>query len=436
MQGPMLGAVTAESILVWARFSGPYPVSLEIARDSQFKEEVRRIESESTHENDYCVVFEVTGLEPKTGYFYRFYIDGQRPKYYRKYPSSQFETAPPPQEPVAFSIGMGSCARYQEDPLQTIWLEVSRHAPDLFFWLGDNIYGDSLHGDILAEEYRRQRAVPYLQPINRTIPQLATWDDHDFGLNDHDRTNPVKEEALESFKRYWANPAYGLPETPGVFFEYQYGGVDFFFLDGRYYRDPYFEEDNQDKTLLGAAQLAWLKQGLSRSESPFKVLVCGSGWTSLKGPGGDSWSSMLTERNALFAWITENQIEGVVLVSGDVHRSELNIIPWSEHGGYDFYELVASPLAQGTSTDLRRDIWEVYFDDPVTDAPSFGLLEFDLTREDPEMRYQVIDGLGHEHYENFSVRASELKPGIVSWKDKVGRVERDRHAAFLKQMEP
>lgn len=430
----MLGAVTEDSILIWARFSGPYPVSLEIARDSKFEETVCRIESEAMPENDYCVEFKVDGLRPGTSYFYRFYINGQRPKYYRKYPSSQFQTAPNPRERSAFSVGMGSCARYQEDPLQTIWLEVYRHQPDLFFWLGDNIYGDSLDGGILAEEYRRQRAVPYLQPVNRTIPQLATWDDHDFGLNDHDRTNPVKEEALEIFKRYWANPAYGLPETPGVFFDYHYGGIDFFFLDGRYYRDPYFKEDNRDKTLLGEAQLSWLKDGLLESEAPFKVLVCGSGWTSLKGPGGDSWSSMLTERDALFEWITENGIEGVVLVSGDVHRSELNIIPWSEKGGYDFYEFVASPLAQGTSTDLRPDIWEIYYDDPVTDAPSFGLLEFDLTRKDPEIRYRVIDGLGHEHYENFSIRASDLKPGVISWTDKVGKAEIGRHAAFLERM--
>ncbi|MFQ5739432.1 MAG: iron-containing alcohol dehydrogenase, partial [Acidobacteriota bacterium] len=67
--------------------------------------------------------------------------------------------------------------------------------------------------DILAEEYRRQREVPRLQPLLRSRPQLAIWDDHDYGLNDSDRTNPVKKEALRVFQQYWANPAYGLPRA-------------------------------------------------------------------------------------------------------------------------------------------------------------------------------------------------------------------------------
>lgn len=428
MQGPMLGSVTPDSINVWARLNGPYPAMLEVARDPYFQKDLMAFRAQARQETDYCILFQATGLEPGTEYFYRFRVAGEKPKYFRKYPPFSFQTAPLGH--AEFTVGLGSCVRFQEDPIQTIWLEVAKQDPDLFFWLGDNIYGDSLIPEILAEEYRRQRNIPYLQQVNRTIPQLATWDDHDFGLNDHDRTNPVKEGALEVFKTYWANPSYGLPETPGVFFQYTYGGVDFFFLDGRYYRDPYYLKDDENKTLLGVAQMQWLKRGLQSSKAPFKVLICGSGWTSLKGPEGDSWSSMLTERNALFQWITDNQIEGVVLVSGDVHRSELNIIPWSERGGYDFYEFVSSPLAQGTSDKRRPEMWEIAFEDPIVGAASFGILDFDLTVKDPILRYRVIDALGHQHYENFQVRASELVPGKASWMEKVSKQTRAQHERY------
>ena len=62
----------------------------------------------------------------------------------------------------------------------------------------------------------------------RRVPQLAVWDDHDFGLNNYDRRHPAKEAALATFRRYWPNPSFGTPEVPGVFFAYRYGGVDFF----------------------------------------------------------------------------------------------------------------------------------------------------------------------------------------------------------------
>ena len=87
----------------------------------------------------------------------------------------------------------------------------------------------------------------------RHTPLVYMWDDHDFALNNHDRTNPIKFEALEVFKDYWANPSYGLPEVPGVFFRYSYGAVDFFFVDDRFYRDPNSDPDTPEKTMLGKA---------------------------------------------------------------------------------------------------------------------------------------------------------------------------------------
>ena len=87
---------------------------------------------------------------------------------------------------------------------------------------------------------RRQPSVPGFQPVGRNVLQLAVWDDHAYSLNDHDRISPVKDEALTTFRRYWANPGYGTADVPGVFFRHRYGGVDFFFLDCRYYRDPTF----------------------------------------------------------------------------------------------------------------------------------------------------------------------------------------------------
>ena len=129
-------------------------------------------------------------------------------------------TAPEEKWRGKFSVAFGSCARYGWNSEQTIWRGVATMKPDLFFWLGDNVYVDSRNPESFPEEYRRQREVALAQHVLRTVPQLATWDDHDYGLNDQDRTNPMKDVGYRTFTQYWANPSAGTSEAKGVFFSY------------------------------------------------------------------------------------------------------------------------------------------------------------------------------------------------------------------------
>ncbi|MBT3480225.1 MAG: hypothetical protein HN457_02175 [Opitutales bacterium] len=425
LQGPMVGAVEPETIRIWARVTGEHEVAVEYGTDPFLINSRQSRSMVAKVEDDFTVVIELKDLAPGTDYYYRVLVEGEGPKYLKNKRPFRVRTAPV--EATRFTVGFGSCVRYGEDRVQPIWKEVQVANPDLFFWLGDNIYGDTLRAEVLAEEYRRQRDVALLQPVIRSIPQLATWDDHDFALNDHDRENPLKNESLRIFKQYWANSSYGLANVPGVFFEYEYGGVDFFFLDDRMYRDPYTKSDNAGKTMLGKGQLRWLKQALVRSDSPFKVIVSGSGWTSSKGEEGDSWAAALTERNALFEFIRERSIDGVVLLSGDTHRGEFNAIPWSEKGGYDFFELVSSPLAQEPSEVDRPMVWEPQMREPYSYSPNFGLLTFDMTAQDPWLRFELINVWGDSVWDATELKASELRNGVSSWKSKSSRRTRERY---------
>ena len=258
MQGPMVGAVTPTEALIWARTTGEYAVTIEYGTDLELFSP-RSVEATARKASDYTLVLRLTGLEPATEYFYRVLVNGKPDRYIKRFAPLRFRTAPPAGEAASFRVAFGSCPKFQDDRFQPIWPVIVELEPDLFFWIGDNVYADTLDPDILREEYRRQRDVAGLQPLLHNVPNLAVWDDHDFGLNNHDRTNPIKVESLEIFKQYWANPGYGLPETPGVFFRYSYGAVDFFFLDDRYHRDPDADPDTPDKTMLGRAQLDWLE---------------------------------------------------------------------------------------------------------------------------------------------------------------------------------
>jgi len=374
-------------------------------------------------------VVTLTGLAPSTEYFYRVLVNGKPDRYIKRFAPLRFRTAPSAGEAASFRVAFGSCPKFQDDRFQPIWPVIVELEPDLFFWIGDNVYADTLDPDILREEYRRQRDVPGLQPLLHNVPNLAVWDDHDFGLNNHDRTNPIKQDALAIFEQYWANTGYGLPDTPGVFFRYSYGAVDFIFLDDRYYRDPDADPDTPDKTMLGRAQLDWLKSELDGSKAVFKVLIAGGGWTVAKGEGGDSWAGYLHERDRLFDFIRDEEIAGVILVSGDSHIGELNAIPWSEHGGYDYYDLVSSPLAQEPpSSWLHRRpelrIRPVYFQ-----GSNVGVIDF-IFEGEPRAMYRLYDFIGREVWEPFVIRADELVNGVRSWPDKIEGEELTRHQNF------
>src|SRR3546814_12661144 len=84
----------------------------------------------------------------------------------------------------------------------------------MFLWLGDNIYADSDQPDALVDLYARGRTVERLEPLLRSVPQLATWDDHDFGYNDSDGRSAYKAQSLPVFRSFWANPSYGESDKP------------------------------------------------------------------------------------------------------------------------------------------------------------------------------------------------------------------------------
>jgi len=427
LQGPMLGAVSPTSALIWIRASDEYDVTVEYGATSDFANSQHSRAVRTSAENYYAATLSIDSLEANTNYFYRILLDGTPPAYAQNISSTYFTTAPAPGASAQFTVGTGSCARFAEDPHQLIWNTVNARNPDFFVWLGDNIYGDTARADVLSAEYQRQRDVGTFAPIAPRIPQLAIWDDHDYGVNNGGRRNPIKTEALRVFKNFWANPSHGLPDAPGIFFHYQYGGVDFFFLDVRYYRDPNSEPDYAGKTMLGDRQKDWLKSGLKASTAAFKVLVSGSAWSKAKGPGGDSWSSFMSERNEILNYIRDEKIGGVVLVSGDTHVAELNAIPWSEKGGYDFYDLTSSPLAQDTSTSWlerrpERRIRQVYFG-----SVNFGLLTFDMRTADPALQYNVVNYIGDNVWQPFHIKASELINGVASWEEKMDDLSRLRY---------
>ena len=91
-------------------------------------------------------------------------------------------------------IAFGSCSK-QYNPNQ-LWLDILENDPDIWIWLGDNIYGDTHDMDLMAEKYAHQKAdTGYQLLIKSGTHIIGTWDDHDYGVNDSGRNYARKEES-------------------------------------------------------------------------------------------------------------------------------------------------------------------------------------------------------------------------------------------------
>src|SRR5262245_54578913 len=101
-------------------------------------------------------------------------------------------------------ILFGCCAR--QDQPEPIWDPIVAAKPDLFLMIGDNIYGDSQDMEILRAKYKLLGEKPGFKKLRETCPLLATWDDHDFGVNDGGADYPKREESQQVFMEFFKIP--------------------------------------------------------------------------------------------------------------------------------------------------------------------------------------------------------------------------------------
>lgn len=258
-------------------------------------------------------------------------------------------------------IAFGSCAD-QEDP-QPIWEAVRAWQPQLFLFLGDNVYGDVRGGAMLElrAAYARAAAIPGMAQLRRETPHLAVWDDHDYGRNDAGAEFPWKQQSKDLFCEFW-RVARDDPRRrrEGLHHAAVFGPpgqrTQIVLLDTRWFRsklrrtdrfgapgrERYVPDDDAAKTMLGDAQWTWLEEQLRRPAelrlivSSIQVLAEGHGW--------ERWGNLPRERARLLDLIAATRASGVVFLSGDRHLGAF----------YRQADDVPYPLHEMTSSGLTK----------------------------------------------------------------------------------
>jgi alkaline phosphatase D len=154
----------------------------------------------------------------------------------------------------------------------------------------------------------------------------------------------------------------------------------------------------------------WLKKTLQNSNAPFKVISSGTMWSDYITPGKDSWGTWDTEgREELFQFIEDENISGVLLVSGDRHGTRGFTIPRSEE--FSFYEFqVASLGGVPGPPAMAKDTSTQLYGYRGTDKIAFGEFTFDTSGDSPMVTFRLIDEFGTISDE-IVLQFEELTPG-------------------------
>jgi alkaline phosphatase D len=357
--GPMQGYLAARSAVVWVQTPGAAEVALEYAPidrpDAKRRTPIKRTDALG----QFCAHLVMDDLTPGTRYTAVAVVNGQpaadRAITVRTQPIWLFRGPPPD-----VTLLTGSCAYINDPPFDRpgkpygggydIYGAMTRENADLMIWLGDHLYfreADCQSPEGMALRYRTTRGFAPLDAFLRSTPQVAIWDDHDYGPNDSDGSFEFKNDALNLFKTYWANPTYGVGGVAGVFTKTSIADADIFLLDDRWWRSADATSPGErGKVMFGPAQMRWLKNALLFSRARFKI-VAGGGQFFNDDDAYEGWNQFPQERAEFMGWLQQYRIPGLLFLSGDRHISELIRYPRPAYNGkrdYPLTEFTCSPL--------------------------------------------------------------------------------------------
>lgn len=418
--GPMLGYAQLREVAIWLQTTGPATLQIEYADTAQPKVKYRTPALHTDSLTAYTATFRIGPLLPGRVYQYTILLNGKPvklsyPTYFRTLPQWRWRSAPPD-----FRFAIGSCA-YINDSLYDrpgtpyggeyeIFSAIAAQKPDFMLWLGDNVYlreADWNSRSGILYRYTHTRSLPELQPLLALCPHYATWDDHDFGPNDSDRGFWARDLTREAFRLFWANPSYGVPSAPeGITTFFEWGDADFFLLDNRTYRAPN-KRTTGSRTMFGTAQLEWLIDALKSSRATFKFVVSGSQILNPTG-GYENLINFPQEREFLLKRIEEEEITGVIFLTGDRHFSEISELTLPN--GQKVYDITSSPLTASPFTAAaERDRNPLRIASTVTPQRNFLILSVSGPERERVLTITAFSSKGEKLWTH-TIAARDLRP--------------------------
>lgn len=320
--GPWCGALTSQSAEVVAGLMQQRITSIEVSTYKDFRRfntfaENRRVEDAPKE----LVRYSLHSLTPDTTYYYRT-TAGRIREYER---TGSFRTLPVEGKPASFRFAVAADALSRSE--SSVYSEIRFQKPAFFLHLG-NFHNEDIPTENLTayfDTYREALTSANQSELFASIPVVYTWDKLDFG-----KGRSAAHLAYRHFVPHYPLmpqpgtdiiPPVAPPSSPNspIAQAFSCGRVRFIILDERTTRDPVAAPDGPKKSMLGSAQLAWLKQQLLHAAPTHPLIFIGTAaaWHGTDAEASDDWSRYSHERAELATWIEANNLDGICFLSGN-----------------------------------------------------------------------------------------------------------------------
>ncbi|QCB44608.1 alkaline phosphatase D family protein [Hydrogenophaga sp. PAMC20947] len=285
-----------------------------------------------------------------------------------------------------------------------IYEQMRKTNPDFFLHSGDTIYADgpisaevkladgSLWNNVVTEEvskvaetlneyrgrYRYNLMDANVRRMAADVPQIWQWDDHEV-VNNYSDSKDLSDDnryteknvpllvarATKAFHEYAPIRRTADVESERIYRHLPQGPLlDLFVVDMRSYRGPNTDNlqtaESDTTTFMGRPQVAWLLDGLKRSQSVWKVIAADMP-IGLHVPDGKKWEAIANGENGgpkgreleiagLLRAIKQAGIQNVVWLTADVHYTAAHFYDPAKAQFNDFapfWEFVSGPLNAG-----------------------------------------------------------------------------------------
>lgn len=300
-------------------------------------------------------------------------------------------------------IACGSCFKPNYRTANRIWQTIASTNPQVFLFMGDNIYGDTHDMDVLRAKYKKLTNLPAYAKFSKQHKIIPTWDDHDYGKNDAGAEYPQKAQSQKIFQ-----DTFGFPENhparkrKGIYHTHTQGKkgqvTQIISLDTRYHRSPldrrkvgrrkkYFPVTDPKATILGPEQWQWLESQLL-IPADLRIIVSSIQIIS-KEHVYEKWENIPAERKRFIQLLKKSNVKRLILLSGDRHLAELSKLTPKETGlNFDLIEMTSSGLTHAGAPKAKNQhrIPNSYYN-----KVNFGTLDIDWTNKIPTVTLTIRD---------------------------------------------
>lgn len=295
-------------------------------------------------------------------------------------------------------VAFGSCA--DQNRAQPLWKTIEKNNPNLFLFMGDNIYASKSETSPASEQYKKLGRIPEFRSIREKVAFMSTWDDHDFGKNDGGGNFEGKEAFKNDFLKFWPYVKDSLGFNQGGLYHAKLiGGVkkkdptfQVVMLDTRYFRSPLLENPDKSEgapkyipntdpkaTILGETQWEWLEEQLKR---PAQVrFIVSSIQFVAEGHGFEKWANFPKEKERFINLLKQTNAQNVFILSGDRH---IGTIAKQEIKGWGtLWDITASSINKPTNLEETDPS---YIGSPIK-SENFGVALIDWKRK--KIRFEL-----------------------------------------------